>query len=282
MSLRSICVLMLALVCGVSAAVGMNRLQRLAPSGSLETIPVVVAKIEIPRGCTVGAEMLEVRDWPKSMASENVISTIDEAVDRAAVVQILAGDLVLAGKLASKDAGHGLAPLIPTGMRAYTIQTSKLASNVAGFVLPHNRVDVLLTLKSHDVHDASGGGTSTTLLQNVEILAVDQQLDAPSENRTVDMRSVTLLVTPKQAGFLDLGQNLGELTLSLRNPSDTLEGITVPATVADLRFRQEPVELTKTDAVATAEVEPKPAMTTFKIRTLRGSYAGEVPVSGRR
>ena len=78
--------------------------------------------------------------------------------------------------------------------------------------------------------NATGGGSTTTLLQNVEILAVDQKMDAPSDNKvdTKDLRSVTLLVTPQQANRLDLGQNKGMLHLALRNREDNEDFQTKP------------------------------------------------------
>ena len=277
MNTRAIIVLVLAVVCGIAAAIGTSRLQG---SGGSDTVPVIIAKFDISRGTMVTKEMLETRQWPANMAQENAVSSYEEAVDRVAVVQILQGDTVLDGKLASRDSGRGLAPLIPKGMRAYTIQTSKIASNVAGFILPGNRVDVILTLRGTH-NDGTGGGSATTLLQAVEILAIDQNLDAPAENKTepTELRSVTLLVDPRQVTLLDLGQNLGQLTLSLRNPEDTEEAITEPATLAGLRFRQEsPVK----DGEGTSVIEGIPSRrtgTTYKIRTLRGSYSGEISVS---
>ena len=76
-----------------------------------------------------------------------------------------------------------------------------------------------------------------TLLENVEILAVDQKMDAPPDNKvdTKDLRSVTLLVTPQQANQLDLGQNHGMLHLALRNREDNKAAQTKPATPNDLR-----------------------------------------------
>jgi hypothetical protein len=101
-------------------------------------------------------------------------------------------------------------------------------------------VDVLLTMT--DVgQDPSGGGTTITLLQNVEILAVDSRVEAPAENK-VDanqLRSVTLLVTPDQAVNLNLGQDKGTLHLSLRHPNDSEVARTQPATLKQLRVQQE-------------------------------------------
>src|SRR5262249_21275269 len=108
------------------------------------------------------------------------------------------------------------------------------------FVLPGNKVDVLLTVADQGENDPTGG-TTTTLLQNVECLAVDQTMDAPVANKIdlKEMRSVTLLVTPQQANLLNLAQNKGTLHLDLRNVGDAQDGKTRPATLADLRFHQE-------------------------------------------
>ncbi|MHC4404004.1 MAG: Flp pilus assembly protein CpaB [Planctomycetota bacterium] len=141
-------------------------------------------------------------------------------------------------KLTSKEPERGLEALIPKGMRAYTIQAKGVGTNVARFVLPGSRVDVLLHLR-RTRDDAPGGGSTTTLLQSVEVLAVGQALDAPDEKRLSDVQSVTLLVTPEQATLLDLGQTAGTLSLSLRNANDTGEAKTVPAILKDIRYRQE-------------------------------------------
>src|SRR5436190_1973854 len=130
MSLRFLGVLLLAAVCGTSAAVGMSRMKG-SGDGPIPMVPVVVARTDIVRGCTLTADMLELRDWPEKLAPRNAINKLDDAVDCAVLMQIVAGDLVLTSKLADKNAGRGLAPLIPEGMRAYTIQTSRIASTVA-------------------------------------------------------------------------------------------------------------------------------------------------------
>jgi pilus assembly protein CpaB len=142
-----------------------------------------------------------------------------------------------------------MAALVPDGMRAFTVPTPSAASGVAGFILPGNKVDVLLTLEGRR------GSVTTTLVQNLEILAVDQRTDAPADNR-IDpnhLRSVTLLVTPDQAAKLGLAQNKGALHLALRNHRDDQVAATSPARLAELDdgFREE------TRARATPEA-PKP------------------------
>ena len=134
--------------------------------------------------------------------------------------------------------------MIPSGMRAFTIRTPHVAAGVGGFILPGNRVDVLLTTSGSGPNDVTGGGATTTLLQNVEVLAVAQRLDAPEANKVdpKEVSSVTLLVTPDHAAKLDLGMNRGLLHLALRNPEDNEEAETRPATMSQLRLHQEPPE----------------------------------------
>ena len=295
MSTRTILVVFLALFCGASMAVGVMRGNQNKSKGEAnmaETVPVVIAAADIPRGKLVTEKDVELREWPKDMGPPGMLSAVEAAVERAAIGQMVKGELILDGKLAPKDAGRGLAVLIPAGMRAYTIQTSRVASNVAGFILPGNKVDVLLNLKAATRgEDRTGGGSTTTLLQAVEVLAVDQILQAPEENKVnpQELSSVTLLVTPDQAAKLDLGQNMGILTLSLRNPDDTAPAVTEPATIAQIRFLQgmplpeldgeprPPGEAGKAPLPVSIQTPAKPQPKW--IVTLRGSHRGRVSVS---
>jgi pilus assembly protein CpaB len=89
--------------------------------------------------------------------------------------------------------------------------TPTVLAGVAGFILPGNKVDVLLIVTSN------GGWRITPLLQSVEILDVDKRVHAPAENKVNDkeLRSVTLLVTRRQAAMLALGQSKGVLVIDL-------------------------------------------------------------------
>jgi pilus assembly protein CpaB len=279
MKTRAIWVLVLAIVCGTSAAIGMTHLHQSGVSATVETISTLVAKRDVPRGSMLTAEMLETKQWPKSLLPKKAVRQVDEVLGRAAAVAIAEGDVVTEGKLASKTAGRGVAALIPSGMRAYTIQTSKAAANVAGFVMPGNRVDVLLSLHSFQ-NDGTGGGSTNTLLQAVEILAVDQRLDAPAENKVdpKDLQSVTLLVTPEQAALLDLGQNLGQLNLSLRNLDDKGQTKTAPATLAQLRLRHDAISKSGIEVPSNTVGATRAQRQTTTIYTLRGTQPGAVTV----
>src|SRR5439155_14716796 len=127
----------------------------------------------------VTEDLIAIKKYPKDFVPAGAIREKKDALDRTVFVPFLKDEPLLDGKLASKNAGRGLAPLIPKGMRACTI-TTNISSGVAGFILPGNHVDVLLSLTTQGgTNDLTGGASTATLLQNVEILAVDQRIDAP-------------------------------------------------------------------------------------------------------
>ena len=218
MSVRSLLMVALALILGVSTSVLVNSyMQRVpGPDSTVVSVPVVVAVRDLPRWESITPEAVKIKQFPEDLVPPGALSKLEDAVNRGIFVPLTKDDWVLESKLAPKGAGRGLSALIPPGMRAYSVKVPDVAQGVAGFILPGNRVDVLLSLGEISGTNATGGGSTDTLLENVEILAVDQKMDAPSENKvdTKDLRSVTLLVTPQQANRLDLGQNKGMLHLA--------------------------------------------------------------------
>jgi pilus assembly protein CpaB len=283
-SIRTVLVVVLALVFGVSAAVGVVSLRApRAQAAPVETVPVVVTAVDVPRFTALAPEHLTVRDWPKELVPAGALTRVEDATDRVGLTSMVKGEVLHESKLAGRGAGRGLAPGIEKGKRAFTIQTPTVASGVAGFILPGNKVDVLLTVNGHGGNDPTGGGATVTLLQNVEILAVDQRVEAPTDNKvdTKDLRSVTLLVTPDEAARLDLGQNKGTLHLTLRNPEDTEQIATRRATLKEIGLHEEkPPEKPKEEkpAAPAAAPIPPPPPPPLQIRTLRGTQEGGVLV----
>lgn len=275
MRLRTVLIGMFALLFGTSAASGVYLISRESGeqvSGDTGKVTVVTQIVE--RGQAITAESLTVKDWPAELAPDGFISDPSSVVGRVAWVQLVRGEPLLESKLAPVGSKGELASQIPSGMRAVTIQTPNVATGVAGFIMPGNHVDILFTMRTRGANDQTGGSSSITLLQNVEILAVDQQLDAQAEleesQNKKEMRSVTLLVKPEQAARLDLGRNHGTLHLALRNPADLGAVDVSPATLNNLARGD------VSDAETETETGPKPQLA---IRTLRGSQAGIVYVN---
>ncbi len=275
MQLRTLLIGLCALICGISAACGAYLLRGNSVVVQEEWLTVVVAAKNIPRGKTISADDLEMRQWPKHMKPVDGFLELASVCERTVSIPLLKGELLLESKLAAKGSGRGMAALIPAGMRAYSIQSPNVSTGVSGFILPGNRVDVLLTM-SDGTSSETGGGATLTLLQNVEVLAVDQLIDAPNENRIDlrEMRSVTLLVNPDDTAKLTLGQSRGSLQLTLRNPHDDLHQSPSLATINDLMGRRAPV------LAPIPEPTPTPVLPTIapvmQIRTLRGVQSGAV------
>src|SRR5262245_17574021 len=177
MSVRSLMIVVLTLVFGGSAAMGVNAFLKTPPTPKGEVVPVLMAAVDMPRGENVTSEMLKLKDYPKDMVPIGALSKPEDAIDRAIAIPLVKDEPVLDGKLSPRGAGRGMAALVPSGMRAYTIQTPNVAQGVAGFILPGNKVDILLCVDDGVMGGIRqvAGGTTTMLLQNVELLAVDQK-----------------------------------------------------------------------------------------------------------
>lgn len=267
---QTVAVVVVALACGLAAALGVQSLKKSpAPPVEVEKVPAVVAAVDVRRGESFTESMVELRRIPKDQAPEGLLSSVEEVATRAADFPFLKGEFIVEPKLFPKGSGAGLAAMVPPGMRAFTIQTPSFSSTLAGLIRPRDRVDVLLTMEhGRDL----GGSTTTTLLQQIELLAVHTTIDAPSSDKAKpnETRSVTLLVTPKEAAILDLGQNKGTLHLALRNIKDEENHQTSPVTMADLGLSR-PTPEPDPEAIAVVEA---PTPITLPIRTMRGTAIG--------
>jgi pilus assembly protein CpaB len=274
-SLRSALIVVLALVCGGSAAIGIKSILNTPPDGSKpETTPVVVADVNVPRFTTLSAELLNTRDCPKDLVPSGAFTNVEDAVGRVASAPLVKGEPILDARLTPRGAGRGVAASIPKGMRACTIQTPNVATGVAGLLQPGYKVDVILTVNGQ-ANDGTGGASTLTLLQNVEILAVDQRVEAPADQKIdpKELRSVTLLVTPEQAAKLDLGQTKGTLHLSLRNSEDEAHVNPSRTTLTEVGlFPERPAAQPPPPAAKPADPAP------LYFRTMRGNVEGRVRV----
>jgi pilus assembly protein CpaB len=147
-------------------------------------------------------------------------------------------------------------------------------------------VDVLLTMDGRgDDKGPTAGGSTVTLVQNVEVLAIEQRVVAPAESKLdpTQLKSVTLLVSPRDASKLNLGHSKGRLHLSLRNLSDTDVGLHSPIFARELLGDGLPPEKPEEKKEEKKAEKPPAPPEPFRIRTLRGTTEGEVLIyPGRR
>jgi pilus assembly protein CpaB len=290
---RTLIVTALAIVFGISAAFGIRILMNKPPEApSTELVPVVYAVSLLQRNDLVEEAMVKIVEVPKSQAPVGALTKMGDVLARVVYLPVQPGQPVFDAMLAPKGSGIGMSALVKPGMRAFTITTPSLSGSLAGFLLPGNRVDVLLTMATQGgSEDELGGAATATLLQNIEILAVHTTTDTPRSSRIDpnEARSVTLQVTPEQATVLDLGQNKGTLHLSLRSMKDEAEFKSKLMGMSDLKiFRDKPKVVVAPPAPPTPPAPvppppvvivaptppPEPVEVVFLVRTLRGTTVG--------
>lgn len=205
----------LALGAFVSYVVYKNVLTRNSSSNE-PGVPVLVAASTLEVGAKVAEADLNIVNIPASAVPPGAYHKKSSVIGRGVVLPIPKGDYILPSKLASENAGSGLPSLIPPGMRAVSVKVNDVVS-VAGFVQPGTRVDVLLTGNP----EGAGGPQTSTVLENVAVIAAGQKLDRSATGEAQTTPVITLLVSPDDAQKLTLAQNQGKIQLSLRNPVDT-------------------------------------------------------------
>ncbi len=207
-------VVALALGALLSSAVYRSLRARTTPAGGPGT-DVVIAANDIQVGAKIQDRDLKVVKFPAEDLPAGVFRNKTAVDGRGVVLPIAKGEFILPNKLAAENAGAGLPALIPPGMRAVSVRVNEVVS-VAGFVVPGTRVDVLVT-----GNPSGGEAQTTTVLENVLVLAAGQRLERSSSGDTSMAPVITLLVSPENAQRLTLASSEGRIQLALRNPLDT-------------------------------------------------------------
>jgi pilus assembly protein CpaB len=216
---RIFAVLVIAILAGGSLAYGTYNFMQTgsAKTVSAPTQPVVVAAANLQLGTAIKKEDLQIVHFPEGTAPEGTFSQPAELIDRGLIVPIVKNEPILAAKLASKEAGSGLPPVIPEGMRAVSVRVNEVVG-VAGYVLPGNRVDVVATASPTESRSDT---TSKVVLSNVQVLTSGTRIEQDQDqNKPMQVTVVTLLVNPEQAERLALASTEGKIQLALRNPLD--------------------------------------------------------------
>jgi len=188
---------------------GMPSAKAFAP----DTVPVVVASKDMTFGTVLDNEHLKVVQFPKNSVPAGSFSSIDTVLSQTTKVFLVENEPILASKLS--EYGGGLSVRIPSHMRAMSLKIDEV-TGVSGFVLPGDRVDVVVT-----VENAAGSNIAVTktILQGVEVLAAGVKTETKN-NHNITVQTATLLVDPSGAEELALGVHQGKVHLSLRNPVD--------------------------------------------------------------
>jgi pilus assembly protein CpaB len=182
------------------------------PEKAAPTRTVVVATAALRFGDQLAQRHLREVAWPNEAVPTGTFATISETLSdgkRTVLASIELNEPVLKAKVTGPGQKATLSALIQDGMKAVTIRVNDV-DGVAGFVLPGDHVDVLMTRQA----DKANSSTEV-VLQMVKVLAIDQNADAAAEKAAI-ARAVTLEVDTISAQKLSLAGSIGSLSLALR------------------------------------------------------------------
>ena len=197
------------------------------PVAQLQTVDVLVAKNEIGLGQSLKPDDLQWQSWPSTTASNNVITrtsranAVTEITGSIARYPFIAGEPIREPKLVKADGSGFMAAILPTGMRAISTDISP-ETGAGGFILPNDRVDVILTRREKNADSKSAVDIvhSEIILTNVRVLAIDQAPKEQEGKNAVVGKTVTLELKPEQAETLARARQTGSLSLALRSIAD--------------------------------------------------------------
>lgn len=216
---RIFAVLAIAILAGGGLAYGTYNFMQNQPvkTTAMATEGVVVASNDLQLGSELKTEDVKVVQFPQGQTPQGGFTKTGDVIGRGLIVPIVKNEPILKAKLASKEAGSGLPPVIPEGMRAVSVRVDEVVG-VAGYVLPGTRVDVLATANPSDQRSDT---TTKVILSNVQVVTAGTRMEQdPQNTKPVQVTVVTLLVFPEQAERLALASNEGKIQLALRNPLD--------------------------------------------------------------
>src|SRR5579864_6638568 len=228
---------------GIAAylASGSDKPAPTVPVAQLPTVDVLVAKSDIGLGQSVKPEDLQWQTWPAATASNNFIRRSEhpdaptQIAGSIARSPFIAGEPIREPKLIKANGSGFMAAILPAGMRAIATEISA-ETGAGGFILPNDRVDVILTRREKNPDPKATGDLviSEVKLSNIRVLAIDQAPKEKDGQNSVIGKTATLELKPEQVPIFTAARQAGTLSLALRSIADVNQ---VEVAVDD-RYRQ--------------------------------------------
>jgi len=232
MSRTRIAVLGLAIGAAVVAAVLAKGVLNKQPEkqvveiNKVEQSEILVVSQDVKMGERLNSGNLAWQNWPKTNVKPYMItradkpSALEDLENGRARVNLFEGDPLSDRKVIMPNTAGFMAALIGKGMRAVAVKI-KADTAASGFILPNDRVDVLVTTKSNSESSGSSRNISEPVLTNVRVLAIDQTFQTNDKGeQTVVGETATLELDPRQAEVLTMAESNGQLNLLLRSLAD--------------------------------------------------------------
>jgi pilus assembly protein CpaB len=230
MNLARVIVLLVAVLAGGAAAYMFYQPSEQAPvaeAPKVEGPKVLIAKSDIPIGALVTAKELEWMPWAPNAPTGGFITqqgrpgAMEELKGSIARMAFVAGEPIREAKLIKGTGSGFMAAILPSGKRAMSFEISADTA-AAGFILPNDYVDVLLTHQEERTEGKKRDSNVRTsvLLSDVRVLAIDQTIEEKGDSRVIVGKTATLELTPDEVNRLAAARRTGTLSLALRSLAD--------------------------------------------------------------
>lgn len=279
----------------VLIAVGVAALASYGVFRAIQNMPVrevevrsnyqVVAVRDLGMGTMIVKDDVKLIPWPASAPVEKGFTTIDAVLNRGLIDGVVANEPLTESKLAPLAAGAGLPPSITEGMRAVSVKVNEVIG-VAGFLLPGNHVDVMVTLRTGAQSNES---MTRVVLSDVQVLTAGTRYEKEKARDGVPVQTsvVTLLVTPSDAERIALAASEGSIMLTLRNPMDRTPTQTTGIRTAALLGQPAPAPVVNVSNGGRRRVVqppppplPAPAPKPATVETFKGGKRAEEIIKG--
>lgn len=271
---RTLVVLVVALAAAGLASFAVYRAIQRMPVKEVEvaSTPVVVAARSLTVGALIGPGDVRVVPWPTRSPIPGGIASPDHVVGRGLLTAVAENEPITESKLAPREAGAGLPPTIPNGMRAISVKVDEVVA-VAGFTVPGTHVDVLVTVP--DQQDSR----TRTIVSDLQVLAAGTRYDQQEakEGKPMPTTVVTLLAMPADAEKIALAATAGRIILVLRNPLDNTPTVTQGIYLAALTGPPAPppvVRMSEGRRIVKV-VPPPPPIKPYTVETIRAAKRTE-------
>lgn len=276
-SKRTAVVVGVAVILAAVASLGMYRIVSRLPkaqAAEMKTVSVVVAQHPLRLGTRITADHVKLVDWPANAPVANSFTKLEDVLNRGLIAAVEENEPLTQSKLAALEAGAGLPPSIPPGMRAISVKVNEVVG-VAGFVVPGTRVDVMVTLEGKNRDQDS---TTRVVLSNAQVLTAGTRYDQEKakDGQPIPSTVVTLLVSPNDGERVALAAAEGQIMLTLRNPLDQDPTSTTGVRTASLLGQTvEPVKIAAVRRGPAKPVQPivasEPAPAVYSVEAIRGA-----------
>jgi pilus assembly protein CpaB len=205
-----------ALIAAMIVYSALKRREAEVQRAMVKSVEIVVAARDLPLGTKIDAGSVKLARWSRDAVPPGAFTDTGAVVNTFVKDSFVTNEPIVGDKLFTGAKTAGVMPLlIPAGMRAMSVPVDEV-SDIAGFVLPHTKVDVLVAVPGNGPNEKP---FSKIVLQNVEVLAVAQEIEHTHDQPQV-VKVVTLLVTPPEAERLALASREGTLHLAMRSYND--------------------------------------------------------------